>query len=381
MRARIGVLVTLLATGPLACQPTPMKPVQAPTEPQTALEDFSPERAWGHLEALTAIGPRASGTQGAARARAYIVDQLDEVGLEVEEQTFTVSFESDLADLEMVNLLVTIPGASDDLFVLATPYDTRYFSSFRFVGANAGGSGAALLLELARVIAKYPLPYTTRLAFLDAEAPLGRGAEEDLEGALLGSTTLARSWQAADVLPRIRLLVYLDRVGDADLKISRDLYSHRPYREIFWDSGAELGYTDAFEPARPYESPRGGHHAFLETGVRRVTAVVDLSFGGEEPPGLYANTEDDTIERCSPESFDAVGRVTLLSLDTIGERLAKVDRFSGAPLQEPPPEEAPAPADPVASSAEEAPVAPAADAQEPIPSPSAGDNMGRAWAH
>lgn len=382
MNTRIGV-AALLVLAVLSCQGTPTRPVPERPEPQTPLEDFSAQNVWNQLQALTEIGPRASGTDGAARARAYIRDQLDAFGLEVEEQPFTVGFDDGSPALQMENLVATVPGASDDLFVLAAPYDTRYFESFRFVGANAGGSGAALLLELARVIAHYPLPYTTRIAFLDAEAPLGRGDERERQTAWIGSTTLARSWQAAGVTPHIRLLVYVDRVCDADLKLARDLFSHRPYREIFWSSAAQLGYTDAFEPGRPYESPRAGHQAFLDAGVRRVIALVDPSFGGDEPPGLYANSEDDTMERCSPSSFEVVGRVTLASLETIGQRLAKIDRFSDAPLSdlpaetgapsepapEPAPEEAGAGAEQPAGTA---PQEPAAGAQaEPSVGPQA----------
>jgi len=39
--------------------------------------------------------------------------------------------------------------------------------------------------------------------------------------------------------------------------------------------------------------------------------------------------------RCSAESLDAVGAVTLDALDAIGRRLAKIDRFSRAPLAVP----------------------------------------------
>ena len=60
-----------------------------------------------------------------------------------------------------------------------------------YVGANEGASGAALLLELARVIAEKPLPYTTWIVFLDGEAPSAR--------------TDARAWSAVRALARRRL--------------------------------------------------------------------------------------------------------------------------------------------------------------------------------
>ena len=58
----------------------------------------------------------------------------------------------------------------------------------------------------------------------------------------------------------------------------------------------------------------------LSEGFRKVVALVDTSFGGEEPPGLYAGTEDDNPEHCSQDSLGIVGEVTVEALDRIGER-------------------------------------------------------------
>jgi hypothetical protein len=338
----------LLVLAALACQSPPPPPVDP--GPVGRMHQFSPERAWAHLEALTAIGPRASGTRGASKARYYIEGQLESFGISYETLPFDVEIGDGAAPLELKNVVGTIPGASEDLFVLVAPYDTRYVESFDFIGANDGGSGAALLLELARTLSLDPLPYTTLVVFLDGEAPLGRGSAEEQNVGLLGSTALAAAWKAQGIIPRIRLLAYFNQVGDADLKIARDLLSHRSYREAFWSAASHLGYTENFPPDEGYESPRAGHQPFREAGVSRVTAIIDTSFGGDVPPGVYAGTEDDTIARCSPDSLEAVGRVTLEALGNLSSRLAKIDRFSDAPLRPLPepeqpsaPEAAPAP--------------------------------------
>jgi len=361
------LLASLLALAGLACQSPP--PVPVDPGPVGRLDQFSSERAWGHLEALTAIGPRASGTRGGAKARYYIEDQLDLFGIGFEVLPFEVDLGDGAESLELKNVVGTIPGESDGLFVLVAPYDTRYVEDFDFVGANDGGSGAALLLELARTLAIDPLPYTTLVVFLDGEAPLGRGGPENEDVGLLGSTALARLWQAQGVIPHIRFLAYFNQVGDSDLEIARDLFSHRAYREAFWNAASRLGYTESFPADEAYESTRAGHHPFREAGVHRVTAIVDTSFGGDEPPGTYAGTAEDTLEHCSPQSLQAVGQVTLEALDTVSKRLVKIDRFSDAPLRELPPEQTYAPATPPAtdspSGAAPAPAVPNAETGAP----------------
>ncbi len=69
----------------------------------------------------------------------------------------------------MVNLIATIPGASKNRLIIGGHYDTKRFREFRFVGANDGGSSAAFLIELARVLKARKNALTIELLFLDGE--------------------------------------------------------------------------------------------------------------------------------------------------------------------------------------------------------------------
>ena len=376
LRSQISKLFAGLLCGfALACQGTSGRslPPAPPVQPD---EGFSSERAWAHLEALSSFGSRASGSEGIALAREYVQTQLEEVGLEVESIEFEIDFDSGGQPVPIVHLLSVIEGASSDEIVLVTPYDSGYYESFAFAGANEGASGAALLLELARVLKLDPLPYSVRLVFLDGEGRFGRGEPQEVEVRYLGSSALAQIFAERGWLSRVRLLVMLDRVGDADLRIARDLGSHRYYREEFWEAARDLGYTEIFPRGAAYETVIGSHLAFGSLGLRRIVAISDTSFGGDEPPGIYAGTEEDTPEHCSPESLDTIGRVTLRALDVIGTRLAKIDRFAELPVVEPDesaepevPEEAEGAGDAVEGAEDAAEPAAQEAAAEEIPEP------------
>jgi len=371
MRAPIPVLLSLLAMLGVVWPACRSAPPPAPLPPGPAVGGrsgaFSADAAWKHLEALAAIGPRASGTEGAAKARAYLREQLTSLGLEVEPQSTTLSFDSgDEPDFELVNLETTIPGDSPDLIILAAPYDSAYQESFEYLGVNDGASGAALLLEFARVLAANPLPYTVRLYFLDGEAPLGRGDGEDAETRLLGSMAAAIVLESSQELAAIRLLLLLNRVSDADLRIARDRFSHRTHREAIWRAAAELGYVDVFPPAAEFEAPVAGHRSFIDRGMRRTVVIVDPNFGGEEAPDLADHSEEDTLDRSSPRSLEIVGKVTLAGLESITAGLVRIDRFSEFPVVvEPEPRADPEPAPPVDE-------APEAESDEAPPGDSAG---------
>ena len=287
---------------------------------------FQASRAWSHLAALAAA-PRRTGTAGADRAREYIVGQLAALGLEVREQVVVRSEREE--PLRVINVAAAVAGASSDLILLLAPYDSRHYESFDHIGVNDGASGAAVLLELARVIAAEPLPYTTWFVFLDGEAlPSSADGTPDP----IGSRVFALLLSERAAVEQVRLAVVLNRVCDPDLKIARDLGSHRIYREEFWRAAARLGHADAFQRDGAFESPEASHGPLVRAGLRRVVALVDTSHGGDSPPGPYAGTEDDDLEHCSAESLGVVGRVVLAGLSTIGARLARIDRFADSPV-------------------------------------------------
>lgn len=302
---------------------------------------FSAERAWAHLAALVGFGPRPVGSEGSAKARDYLMEQLRGFGLEaeVDVQDLFVEPGEEVAAPESTgsggspgeasagthfvvrNVVATVAGQdADGEIVLMAPYDTPA----QGVGVNDGASGAAVLLEMARVLAADPLPYATRIVFLDAHAPFLVPGEKN-ERANGGEFALARRLENA---VEVRLALYMNRVGDADLRIARDLLSHRIYREQFWKAAGDLGYGDAFPPKAEFESSRLDHRTLAAAGVRRIVSLVDTHYGEGEPPGALAGTADDTLENCSPQSLGTVGRVALRGLELISEWMLRIDRFT-----------------------------------------------------
>jgi hypothetical protein len=319
--ARLLWWIVVFASAALVCgAPPPPPPPPPPPE-------FSATAAWDHLRALAEIGPRVPGTPGAAAARAYLRAELEALGLEVTEEVATLADRGDGEPIEVANVMASIPaaGESPDLFLLAAGYDTTRFESFPFVGANSGASGAALLLDLARFFAENRLPYGLRIVFLGAEAPQ---AEIPPHQALWGSRLLVEGLRERGELERVRVAVWFDQVADADLTIARDLRSQRRYRDVFFEAARELGQEAAFPTSAPFESVITGHLAFWSANFRRVVAISDPRYGGSEPPGGYWHTEQDTLEHCSAQSLDAVGRVSRRALTEIATLLARVDRFA-----------------------------------------------------
>ncbi len=314
----------------------------SPTEREAnrsgAPSEFSSSLAWAELEEL-AEEPRQLGSDGAEDARSHIEARLSAAGIAVEKVTTTVEAKG-FGPLVLTHLVATLPGASPDRIVLVAPYGSGRDEGFESRGANDGASGAALLIEVARVLELRTLPYTVELVWLEGEGRLGHGTGEERELRWLGSRALAERWEESGHLRGVRLLISFNRVCDVDLHIARDSGSHREYREGFWRAARKLGFGDVFSPISGYESVASSHVAFRERGVRAVVAIEDTAFGGEEAPGVFAG-KDDVLEHCAPESLEAVGRVAIEAVDSVGARLAKIDRFARTPSVEPEPKAKP----------------------------------------
>lgn len=351
-----GFLSAWCATAALAACGSASPPPKA--DPAGDAGHFSGQLAWTDLEAL-ASAPRPLGSEGAEAARSYITTRLAASGIGVETITTTAQ-SAGFGPLALTHLVATLPGSSPDRIVLLAPYDSGLYDGFAFMGVNDGASGAALLLELARVLKARPLPYTVELVWLEGEGRIGLGVGEEREQRWLGSRGLAEHWAQTGHLRGIRLLVAFNRVCDADLRVARDIDSNREFREAFWRAARRFGYSDAFPPTRGYETLTGSHAAFRAQGVRAVVAIEDSAFGGDEPPGLYANSDADSLSHCAPESLAVVGNVAVEAIDAIAARLAKIDRFSRMPALAPaekepepaPPTQAPPPPAPGSSDAE-----------------------------
>ena len=247
-----------------------------------------------------AIGPRVAGSPGGERARAYIVGELRRSGIEVEVQPFEAATLH--GRLRMANVVARLPGRRPDVVVLAGHYDTKLFNSFRFVGANDGGSSAALLIELARRLAKAPRDYTVWVVWFDGEEARETWTAAD---SLYGSRHLAADLERTGRLPRA--LILMDMIGDRDLNIRRDTYSTPWLTDILWASGARLGYGRHFlnEPM-PVEDD---HAPFLKAGVP-AALLIDFDY----PPW---HTADDTLDKLSARSLAVVGDVVLDALPSI----------------------------------------------------------------
>src|SRR5262245_64780488 len=119
----------------------------------------------------------------------------------------------------MVNLIATIPGTSKNRIIIAGHYDTKRFSEFAFVGANDGGSSAAFLIELARVLKARQNALTIELLFLDGEEAVVDWQGDDHT---YGSRHYVQAARQNGTLGSLKAFILVDMIADRDLRFKRD---------------------------------------------------------------------------------------------------------------------------------------------------------------
>jgi hypothetical protein len=284
---------------------------------RSLLEEASPfdaERAFEDVEKLVALGPRPVGSEGHRTAVRYLLEELQATGLEVERQDFTG--QTPLGPIPMSNLIAIHRGGSDQMIMFAGHYDTKRFDEISFVGANDGGSSAAVILELARAVSHIEPPPAVTIWFVlfDGEEALVSWSATD---SLYGSRQLVFRMGRDGQLDRLRAFILVDMVGDRDLGILREWYSTRWLQDLVWNEAKRLGYGEHFlDSGYPVDDD---HVPFAD---KRVPALdlIDLDYG---PHNRYWHSSEDTLDKLSAKSLGVVGETLLAVLARLEDRITR----------------------------------------------------------
>ena len=283
----------------------------------TRVIPFDGQQSYDYLERLCALGPRFSGSPGMAQQQQMLSDHFTQQGGQVSLQRFDVRHPVDGSRVPMANMIVQWHPQRKERILLCAHYDTRPFPDRdrqnprgTFVGANDGGSGTAVLMELGRHMPQLQGRYGIDFVLFDGEELV---YEEDRDDYFLGSEYFARDYVAQPPEHRYHWGVLLDMVGDAHLEIYQEVNSirwreTRPLVEDIWNTAHSLGVRE-FIPRVRHEI-RDDH--LMLHDIAGIPACVLIDFDYPRPGARsYWHTEGDTPDKCSPDSLAKVGWVML----------------------------------------------------------------------
>ncbi|NNE08415.1 MAG: M28 family peptidase, partial [Gemmatimonadetes bacterium] len=139
---------------------------------------FSGAEAMRLIEKQVSFGPRIPGSAGHAAMLEWLVDELEETGARVARRPFRMTNALTGENVTGTNVVASFGSSRKDRIFFAAHWDTRAWadqdpdSTKRrepVPGANDGGSGVAILLQLARIIEQNPPGTGIDLLFFDGE--------------------------------------------------------------------------------------------------------------------------------------------------------------------------------------------------------------------
>jgi hypothetical protein len=269
---------------------------------------FDAKRAMSYLEKICAIGPRISGTEGMKKQRDLVKAHFEEHGAKVTLQTFPARQKSREQPVEMTNLIASWNPDRERRVILCSHYDTRPIADQEpnrrrwtepFLSANDGGSGIALLMELAHHMKEVKTGVGVDFVLFDGEEYI---FNPDRDQYFLGSDHFADAYRKTKPKYRYVAAVLLDMVGGMGARF--------PVEQNSWFAAQrlveELWRIAGEQKCAAFKNELGDrvlddHLALNRVGIPAVD-IIDFSY-------RHWHRLSDVPENCSADSLEQVARV------------------------------------------------------------------------
>lgn len=294
-----------------ACGRREPAPAPVPASPRYSVSALSGETALGEVGGFVKIGPRVAGSEGGAKAAAYLVERLASFGVRAEIDEF--QDQTPVGTTRFRNVTAVFPGTGPGIIILGAHYDTKAEIP-SFVGANDSGSGVGVLLALAPVLkAGAAAGPTVWLAFLDGEeCRVTYGPNDGLHGSRHLAATLSAGGRARDV----QAFILLDMIGDKDLSVSIPRNGTPALMSAVFKAASDAGVRPVFSLSN--RSVLDDHQSFLDVGIPAVD-LIDFEYGSAPRQNDYWHTAADTTDKLGAGSLETVGRVVLRVLNAAAQ--------------------------------------------------------------
>ncbi len=277
---------------------------------------FNKTTAFNYIETQLDFGPRVPGTTSHDDCADWIRDELNETTDTILTHNFTIQKYSG-PSYQCQNILGKINPQKENIVIFSAHWDSRNVAekdtenqSLPIPGANDGGSGVAVLLELARVLSEYKseLDCQVWFLFLDAEDQGYSRGMYGLEGWSWAEGSIVFANEIDDFYnttsETFDCFILLDMVGGSNLKFIKESRSNEALHDSIFDEGAKLGYYEAFpsQPTTMYISD--DHVAFDNIGIPVIDLIIDF-INGE---WTYHHTHSDNLSNIDVESLLITGQ-------------------------------------------------------------------------
>lgn len=304
----------------IACNDPVKPPVVVDNKPPVVVPEFNQDSAYQYVQAQVDFGPRVPQSPAHLACSEWIKTQMESFGWQVQFQEAVIDgFDNN--KLPIRNIIASINPQARERILLCAHWDTRRIAdqdttrkNEPILGADDGGSGVGVLMEVARVLGKNPINIGVEIVFFDAEDQ-GESGEKMMKRQTwcLGSQYWSKNVHAMVETPRFGIL--LDMVGSTGARFPKEgVSTNRALGvvELVWSEAQNLGYSDLF--VNEQFGDLVDDHVFVNDIARIPTIdIINLptNKGASGTFGHYWHTHKDNMSIINRSSLNAVGNVLL----------------------------------------------------------------------
>lgn len=281
---------------------------------------FNKDSAYNYVAKQVSFGPRVPNTQAHKDCANWLVSEFKNMGLTVIEQDFVAkSYTGE--NLQSKNIIASINPQATNRILLCAHWDSRHIADHdddpnrrneAILGADDGGSGVGVLLEVGRTIAKDSLSLGVDLILFDSEdngAPSGVAGGAD--SWCLGSQYWGKNPHVAGYKARFGIL--LDMVGEKSPRFPMEgtsmQYAPNLTRKV-WDLAHDMGMAMYFDKTAAQSITDDHLYVNQLTGIPTID-IINLEGSKNGVFGPHWHTHGDTMDVISKNTLAAVGQLML----------------------------------------------------------------------
>lgn len=314
------IIAVILVLGFISCGEDTKKAEVATvaSKPRVKIPAFDMDNAYANIEKQLSFGHRVPGTPEHAACKDWIVSELQKNGATVQVQEFKADFLG-LKQQQSYNIIASYNLDKKPRIMLAAHWDSRLVAEKDkdeslqkkpIMGADDGGSGVGVLLEISRLFNENPIDLGVDIVFFDAEDNgVPNGDETTVDTWCLGSQYWAKNPHEKNYKAKYGIL--LDLVGAKGAEFLFEGYSANNAPDLLkktWTLAQNMGYSNYFK------NENAGYitddHVHVMNG-RNFPMIDIISLPNRDKSGFAAHhhTHDDDLAIIDKNTLRAVGQV------------------------------------------------------------------------
>lgn len=282
--------------------------------------DFNSDSAFYFVKKQVEFGPRVPNSEAHTKCAEYLTAKLKSYKADViVQQAEATAFDGKV--LKMKNIIAQWNPEKQNRIMLCSHWDTRPFADQDKVdvnkpidGANDGGSGVGVLLEIGRLLSASLPNVGVDIILFDAEdygQPESGIQKEQANTYCLGTQYWATNKHRKDYSPQFAIL--LDMVGAPNATFTMEGVSMEyasPVVKKVWDTATRIGYSSYF--VYDQTNPITDDHYYINT-LAEIPAIDIIHY---DPATKYHfpavwHTHSDNLKNIDPKTLKAVGQTLL----------------------------------------------------------------------